>query len=62
MLSVVSVFVKYPVRKLAHAINRDFFSFKIENFQFKVFDIFLIFAQNIGCGSNEYPQPVLEQK
>ena len=39
---------------------------KIENFQWKFFDIFLIFAQNIDCGytvepprrggSNEYPQ------
>ena len=39
---------------------------KNENFQWKYFDIFLIFAQNIDCGytlepprrggSNEYPQ------
>ena len=34
---------------------------KFENFQKKMFDIFLIFAQNINCGStrggsNEYPQ------
>ena len=45
---------------------RDCLSFKIENFQLKTFDIFLIFAQNIDCGytlepprqggSNEYPQ------
>ena len=45
---------------------------KIDNFQRKFFDIFLIFAQNIDCGytlepprrggSNEYPQYVLEQK
>ena len=45
----------------------DFFSYvKNENFQSKIFDIFLIFAQNIDCGytlelsrrggSNEYPQ------
>ena len=42
------------------------FSLKIENFQLKNFDIFLIFAQNIDCGytlelprgggSKEYPQ------
>ena len=38
------------LRKLAHAINRDFLSFKNENFQLKNFDIFLIFAQNIACG------------
>ena len=46
----------------------DIFSraLKMENFQLKKFDIFLIFAQNIDCGytlepprlggSNEYPQ------
>ena len=44
----------------------DFLALKIENFQLKIFDIFLIFAQNIDCrctlepprrgGSNEYPQ------
>ena len=30
---------------------------KNDNFQMKIFDIFLIFAQNIDCGggSNEYP-------
>ena len=38
------------LRKHAHAINRDFSSLKIENFQLKIFDIFLIFAQNIDCG------------
>ena len=39
------------LRILAHAINRDFLSFKkIESFQLKNFDIFLIFAQNIDCG------------
>ena len=60
------------LRKLAHTINRDFYASKIENFQRKNFDFFLIFAQNIdfgytlepprGGGSNEYPQSVLEQK
>ena len=39
-----------PLRKLAHAIYRDFLALKIENFQLKNFDIFLIFAQNIDCG------------
>ena len=33
------------LRKLAHATYRDFF-----NFPLKIFDIFLIFAQNIDCG------------
>ena len=40
---------------------------KNENFQWKIFDIFLIFAQNIDCGYTLEPpsQPtiyVLEQK
>ena len=45
---------------------------KIENFQLKNFDIFLIFAQNIDCGytlepprrggSNEYPQSMFWSK
>ena len=52
------------LRKHAHAINRDFLALKVENFQLKKIDIFLIFAQNIDCGytlepprrggSNEY--------
>ena len=28
----------------------SFLALKIENFQLKMFDIFLIFAQNIDCG------------
>ena len=32
------------LRKLAHAINRDFLALEIENIQLKNFDIFLIFA------------------
>ena len=40
---------------------------KLENFQYKMFDIFLIFAQNIDCfelslGSNDYPQPMFWSK
>ena len=45
---------------------KAFLALKIENFQLKIFDIFLIFAQNIDCGytlepprrdgTNEYPQ------
>ena len=60
------------LRKLAHAINRDFLALKIENFQLINFDIFLIFAQNIDCGytlepprrggSNEYPQSMFWSK
>ena len=49
-----------------------FLALKIENFQLKNFDIFLIFAQNIDCGymlepsrrggSNEYPQSMFWSK
>ena len=45
---------------------------KNDNFQMKIFDIFLIFAQNIDCrytleppqrgGSNEYPQSMFCSK
>ena len=61
-----------PLRKLAHAIYKDFLALKIENFQLKNFVIFLIFAQNIDCGytlepprrggSNEYPQSMFWSK
>ena len=60
------------LRKLAHAVHRDFLALKTENFQLKMFDIFLIFAQNIDCGytleppgrggSNEYPQSMFWSK
>ena len=49
-----------------------FLALKIENFQLKIFDIFLIYAQNIDCGytleppprggSNEYPQSMFWSK
>ena len=49
-----------------------FIAVKNENFQWKYFDIFLIFAQNIDCGytlepprrggSNEYPQSMFGAK
>ena len=49
-----------------------FLALKIENFQLNIFDIFLIFAQNIDCGytlepplrggSNEYPQSMFWSK
>ena len=38
------------LRKHAHMIYSIFFRSKIDNFQRKIFDIFLIFAQNIDCG------------
>ena len=58
------------LRKHAHAIYR--FKCKNENFHWKNFDIFLIFAQNMDCGymlepprrgsSNEYPQSMFWSK
>ena len=60
------------LRKHAHIIYSIFFMSKIDNFQTKIFDIFLIFAQNIDfgymlepprrCGSNEYPQSMFWSK
>ena len=60
------------LRKHAHMIYSNFFRSKINNFQRKIFDIFLIFAQNIDCGytlepprrggSNEYPQSMFWSK
>ena len=57
------------LRKHAHVIYRFFL---IENFWYKMFVIFLIFAQNIDCGymlepprrggSNEYPQSMFCSK
>ena len=65
-------FMGTTLRKLAHAINTDFLALKIENFELKCFDIFLIIAQNIDCGytlepprrggSNEYPQSMFWSK
>ena len=53
-------------------IYSNFFRSKIDNFQRKIFDIFLIFALNIDCGytleppqrgsSNEYPQSMFWSK
>ena len=42
-------------------IYSNFFRSKIDNFQRKISDIFLIFAQNRG-GSNEYPQSMFWSK
>ena len=49
-----------------------FLALKIENFQLKIFDIFLIFARKKDCGytlepprrggSNEYPQSMFWSK
>ena len=54
------------LRKLAHAIYRDLIFCSEEKFQWRHFDFFNIFAQNIHCGytlepprrggSNGYPQ------
>ena len=54
-----SLIIANTLRKLAHAIYRDFLALKIENFQLKNFDIFLIFGRD---GSNEYPQSMFWSK
>ena len=58
--------------KHAHDAIYRFSPVKIENFHGNIFDIFLIFAQNIDCGytlepprrggSNEYPQSMFWSK
>ena len=69
----MSVMYTPSLRKHAHIIySIFFFSSRIDNFQRKNFDIFLIFAQNIDCGytlepprrggSNEYPQSMFWSK
>ena len=60
------------LRKHAHAIYRKFFGCENENFHWKIFEFFVIFAQNINCvytfephrrgGSNEYPQSMFWSK
>ena len=61
------------IRKTCPCNKQIFFcDLKIENFQLKNFDIFLIFAQNIDCGytleppqrggSNKYPQSMFWSK
>ena len=37
------------LRKLAHAINRDYLSFKNSKFSSEKFLYFVIYAQNIDC-------------
>ena len=46
---VTAVNVNLTLRKIAHAIHRDCFSFKNVKFQQKNVDIFLSFAQNRDC-------------
>ena len=43
------------LRKVAHAIYRAFFTCKNLKIHKKIFDIFLIFAQNIHCGCTLEP-------
>ena len=67
----------YPLLSFRHYKNllmqyTEIFKVKNENFQKKMFAIFLIFAQNIDCGytlepphrgsSNEYPQSMFWSK
>ena len=56
------------LRKLVHAIYREFFQLKKVKFSLDKFGYFLIFAQNIDCGYTLEPPRrvptiyVLEQK
>ena len=64
---------RFTLQKQAHAINTEIFSpVKFENLHGIIFDIFLIFGQNIDCGyrleppqrgdSNKYPQSMFWSK
>ena len=64
--------LRTTLRKHVRAIYSNISRCKNDNFQKKIFDIFLIFAQNIDCGytleppqrggSNEYPQSMFWSK
>ena len=56
-----SLEVLWHYENLPMQYTEIFLALKIENFQLKKVDIFLIFAQNIGC-SNEYPQSMFWSK
>ena len=72
MKQIVKTLRTLALRKHAHMIYSNFFRSKIDNFQKKIFNIFLILAQNIDCGytlepprrggSNEYPQSMFGAK
>ena len=49
-VTLLSIYTITMYENLPNAINRGFLALKIEKFQLKNFDIFLIFAQNIDCG------------
>ena len=68
--SIVAEWLHYENSPMQY--TETFLAWKIENFQLKNFDIFLIFAQNIDCGyileplrrggSNEYPHSMFWSK
>ena len=68
----LAVFFSKHYENLPMQYTEIFKVVKNGNFQFKIFDIFLIFAQNIDCGytlepprrggSNEYPQSMFWSK
>ena len=67
-----NLFCSIHYENLPMQYTEIFLALKIENFQLKIFDIFLIFAKNIDCGymlepprrggSNEYPQSMFWRK
>ena len=72
MSRAICAFLQGHYENLSMQNTKIFSVVKIENFQLKNFDIFLIFAQNIDCeytlepprrgGSNEYPQSMFWSK
>ena len=71
-MNMNNIEVEWNYENLPMQYTEIFSPLKIENFQLKNFDIFLIFAQNIDCGytlepprrggSNEYPQSMFWSK
>ena len=65
-MMLIQTLISQIIMKTCPCNKQSFLALKIENFQLKSFDIFLIFAQNIDCGyslepprqggSNVYPQ------
>ena len=69
MIKVGILINHYANMSIQNTCTAIFQSCKNDNFQMNIFDIFLIFTQNIDCGymleppPNEYPQSMfLEQK
>ena len=72
MTTLARMYFTIHYENLPMQYTKIIYSYKNENFQRKIFDIFLIFAENVYCGytlepprrggSNEYPQSMFWSK